>query len=121
MVDSNIALNCDNFCECVGYSESTCYFGPDDKGVFIEEIGVSSEMADSCNWEWCICNTHDFGNGETFESVFAQKQAAAVDVTVPNAEPAPVTGSLIKSDKPPIIIEISGDDIVEDVVAEGGE
>ena len=66
-VDSGVALNCDDFCECVGFTASTCYFGPDDPGNFIEESGVSSEMADSCDRNWCICDTHDFEDGETFE------------------------------------------------------
>ena len=75
--------------------DSTCYFGPDSRGNFIEEAGVTSEMADSCDKDWCICNTHDFEEGKTFEAAFAERQAAAVDRTVPAVEPIPVTDSLI--------------------------
>ena len=47
-------------------------------------------MADSCDRAWCICDTHDFEDGQTFESEFAARQSAAVDRTVPNVEPIPV-------------------------------
>ena len=73
IVDGGVALNCDDFCECVGFADSTCYFGPDDQGNFMQEVGVSSEMADSCDRDWCICDTHDFEEGETFETVFGQR------------------------------------------------
>ena len=67
IVETGIALNCVGFCECIGLMDSTCYFGPDQKGNFIKEINMSSEMADSCDKDWCICDTHDFAEGETFE------------------------------------------------------
>ena len=35
VVESNIANNCGDFCDCTGLNESTCYFGPDDKGNFM--------------------------------------------------------------------------------------
>ena len=111
IVDSNIALNCEDFCECVGFAESTCYFGPDDKGNFIEEIGVSSEMADSCDRAWCICDTHDFKDGETFESIFAKRQATAVDRTVPNKEPTPVTSSVVIQTQPVVSNQIEENEL----------
>ena len=73
IVDSNVALNCDSFCTCTGFNRSTCYFGPDDTGNFIKEDGVSSELADSCNREFCTCDTQEFPEGETFETELARK------------------------------------------------
>ena len=83
VVETKIAMNCESFCDCIGIMDSTCYFGPDQKGNFIKETGVSSEMADSCNRHWCICDTHDFENGETFESVFEARSGIAIDITNP--------------------------------------
>ena len=40
-----------------------CLFGPDSEGNFIEEFGLSSELVDSCDREWCICDRHDFEDG----------------------------------------------------------
>ena len=103
VVKSSIAHNCGEFCECVGLSDSTCYFGPDQKGNFIKEVGVSSEMADGCDREWCICDTHDFEEGETFEQLFEKRAAAAVDRTDPVQPDKPVDGgsALIQDDVQP--------------------
>ena len=30
IVDSFTALNCEDFCSCVGLTNNTCHFGPDD-------------------------------------------------------------------------------------------
>ena len=42
-------------------------------GNFIKEDGVSSELADSCNREFCTCDTQEFPEGETFETELARK------------------------------------------------
>ena len=66
IVDSGVALNCDSFCTCTGFNNSTCFFGPDDYGNFIKEEGVSSELADSCDRNFCTCDTQEFPEGETY-------------------------------------------------------
>ena len=83
VVDSKIALNCDSFCTCVGFKSSICYFGPDDTGNFIKEEGVSSELADSCNRDFCTCDTHEFAEGDSFENQIAKRTDVAVDKTDP--------------------------------------
>ena len=67
-METTVATNCGSFCECTGLEESTCYFGPDSEGNFLKEINLASEKADSCDPnEWCICDTHEFPEGTTFE------------------------------------------------------
>ena len=87
IVDSGVALNCDGFCECEGLSNNKCLFGPDNEGNFIEEVGLSSEMVDSCDREWCICDTHEFGEGESFEAAVATRIQTAVDITIREQDP----------------------------------
>ena len=59
VVDSGVALNCGDFCECEGQMNNICHFGPDITGKFIVET-VSSERADFCDPTFCLCDTHDF-------------------------------------------------------------
>ena len=59
---------------------NTCWFGPDIKGNFVDKV-VMSEVADACNKEFCICDTHDFEAPNTFESVLAARLIAAKDRT----------------------------------------
>ena len=80
VVDSGIAQNCGSFCECEGLMNNICHFGPDIRGKFIVEK-VSSERADACDRTFCVCNTHDFVEPNTFESVLAARRAAAYDRT----------------------------------------
>ena len=54
---SNVALNCGSFCECVGFTNNTCLFGPDSKGHFFTDDAVPSEQVDDCG-EFCICDKH---------------------------------------------------------------
>ena len=54
--------------------DNTCTFGPDTEGNFIEESNISSEIVDSCDRNWCICDTHDFEDGQTYETAVAQRQ-----------------------------------------------
>ena len=51
--------------------DNTCTFGPDTEGNFIEEENISSEIVDSCDRNWCICDTHDFEDGLTYETAVA--------------------------------------------------
>ena len=46
---SNIALNCSDFCECVGFTNNICLFGPDENGSFVTYVDISSEEVDSCS------------------------------------------------------------------------
>ena len=57
----------------MGFKSSLCYFGPDDTGNFIREEGVSSELADSCDRNFCTCDTQEYPEGESFESELARK------------------------------------------------
>jgi len=92
VVNSVTALNCDDFCDCFGHFDSTCYFGPDAEGLYIKEYNQSSEMADTCDKQWCICDTHDFEEGETFESEFQKREEISRNLTDPeHARGRPVT------------------------------
>ena len=48
-VKSGIALNCGDICTCTGLKNNSCFFGPDDKGHFVRNNQVSSEVVDSCD------------------------------------------------------------------------
>ena len=72
-MDSGIALNCDSFCSCIGFKNSVCFFGPDDYGNFIREEGVSSELADSCDRNFCTCDTQDYPEGESYQTELDRK------------------------------------------------
>lgn len=75
VVLSAVAQNCGDFCVCEGLMENTCHFGPDIAGYFIVEE-VSSERADSCDPNFCICDTHDFTD--------TRYQVANLDWSQPN-------------------------------------
>ena len=81
VVDSGVALNCDRFCQCQGMTNNKCLFGPDTNGNFIEEFNVTSELVDSCDRDWCICDTHEFEGEETYEYALAQKLQIGIDIT----------------------------------------
>ena len=40
-------------------------------------------MADSCNRDFCTCDTHEFAEGDSFENQIAQRTDVAVDKTDP--------------------------------------
>ena len=63
-------------------TNNKCLFGPDSEGNFIEEFGLSSELVDSCDWEWCICDRHDFDDGLTYEIAVADKLQIQIDSRV---------------------------------------
>ena len=60
--------------------DNTCYFGPDIKGEIVKEV-ISSERADGCDRLFCVCDTHDFEEPDSFESVLAARIAIACDRT----------------------------------------
>ena len=62
-----MANNCGSFCQCEALKENTCYFGPDAEGVFVKEIGTSSKVVDSCDTNFCLCDTHEFPEETNFE------------------------------------------------------
>ena len=80
VVETGEAQNCGEFCSCEGLMNNTCHFGPDIKGHFMVEV-VSSERADSCDKTFCICDTHEFVEPETFESALQARYASAYDRT----------------------------------------
>ena len=101
VVDSGIAQNCGDFCECEGLMNNTCHFGPDIRGEFIVEV-VSSERADACDRHFCVCDTHDFEPPDTFESILAFRQSGAYDRTKkPHEE-----GEETEDDTAPVNIDI---------------
>jgi len=75
VVDSGVAQNCGDFCQCAGLMNNTCHFGPDNTGKFVVEV-VSSERADACDPTFCLCDTHDFSE--------PRYQVANQDWTEPN-------------------------------------
>ena len=58
LVTSSVALNCGEFCSCEGLSNNTCLFGPDLNDDFYAQTDLPSETVDSCDKEWCMCDTH---------------------------------------------------------------
>ena len=81
IVETGVARLCGAFCECVGLVNSTCYIGPDDTGNFFAEV-VSSELADSCDRSFCVCDTHIFAEDEggvTFETILEERRIEAAD------------------------------------------
>ena len=58
MVTSSVALNCGDFCSCVGETDNICLFGPDNNNDFWARTDLPSETVDSCDLEWCMCDTH---------------------------------------------------------------
>ena len=83
-VESGVALNCGDFCECEGLMNNTCHFGPDITGKFLVEI-VSSEKADECKAaSLCLCDTHEeaiteIANGKTFDQIMLEREQNAQD------------------------------------------
>ena len=78
IVTSNVALNCDFNCECKALNNNTCLFGPDLENNFLVSSQVSSRVVDTCDQEWCTCDTHadvvrNIESGFTFEELIAWK------------------------------------------------
>ena len=51
IVPSQVADHCGTFCTCIGLTDNTCLFGPDDKGHFFMDNAVPSEEVDACDNE----------------------------------------------------------------------
>ena len=58
IVESNVATNCGDFCNCTGFTNNKCLFGPDQTGYnFWFDDAVPSELVDSCrNDMGCVCD-----------------------------------------------------------------
>ena len=82
-------MNCGDFCSCTGLTDNVCHFGPDDKGQFVTRT-VTSELADSCDREFCVCDHHIQEDEEdTFESILEERYDIAADRTIKAHEDPP--------------------------------
>ena len=52
------AENLESSCVCIQI-ETKCTFGPDHKGQFTLDQGVSARFAETCDPEFCVCTSHE--------------------------------------------------------------